>query len=80
MIEVEERWKRIRQEMENKRARNKFGILTGDLNKLVGNNELGLPGNQAEVSLGGRLLKEMLSSRKSFIRFMIMLSIRLLEK
>ena len=38
--------------MENIKARNVFCILTGDFNKLVVNNELGIPGNHAEVSLG----------------------------
>ena len=61
--EIEEKWKRLRQELENIRARNEFCCLAGDLNKLVGNTELGVPGNHAEVSLGGRLLKEMLASR-----------------
>ena len=66
-LDVQEKWKRIQQELENIRARNEFAILSGDLNKLVGNNEHEVPGSHAEESLGGRLLKEMLASRKSFL-------------
>ena len=38
-------------------------MLLGDLNKLVGNNKLGVPGNSSEISLGGKLLRELLSTR-----------------
>ena len=65
--EVEEKWQRLHQELENIRARNEFCCLAGDLNKLIGNSDLGVPGNHAEVSLGGRLLKEMLASRNWFL-------------
>ena len=66
-LDVQEKWRRLQQDLENIRARNEFAILAGDLNKLVGNNELGVPGNHAEESLGGRLLKEMLASRNWFL-------------
>ena len=40
-----------------------FCLLAGDLNKLVGDSELGVPGNSQEVSLGGRLLRELLATK-----------------
>ena len=43
--------------------RGEFCLLAGDLNKLVGDGELGVPGNSQEVSLGGRLLRELLATR-----------------
>ena len=52
--EVEEKWKRMLKDMEEIRAKGEYCVLTGDLNKLVGNDELGVPGNHPEVSPGGR--------------------------
>ena len=60
---IEARWNRLRKELEAIRARNEFCLLTGDLNKLVGCDELGVPGNKAEVSPGGKLLRAMLATR-----------------
>ena len=60
--EIEARWSRLRKEMEDIRARKEFCCLAGDLNKLVGNNELGVPKNSSEVSAGGKLLRGMLES------------------
>ena len=62
-LEVEEKWKRLRKELENIRARNEFCCLVGDLNKLVGNGEFGVRGNHPELSIGGKLLGELLASR-----------------
>ena len=39
------------------KGRGEFCCLGGDLNKLVGSGELGVPGNHPEVSLGGQLLR-----------------------
>jgi hypothetical protein len=61
--EVEKKWEKLRQEMENIRARKEFCCLSGDLNKLVGAGNLGIPGNHPEVSPGGRLLRELLATR-----------------
>ena len=51
--EVELKWSRLKAEMEAIRNRGEFCLLAGDLNKLVGNDEWGVPGNHPEVSLGG---------------------------
>ena len=61
--EVEEKWGRLRRLLEEIRMRGEFCLLAGDLNKLVGDGELGVPGNSQEVSLGGRLLRELLATR-----------------
>ena len=61
--EVEEKWNRLCQDLETIRARNEFCVLCGDLNKLVGRGELGVPENHEEVSLGGKLLRGLLASR-----------------
>ena len=60
--DVEAKCRSLHKEMENIRARNEFCLLDGDLNKLVGNDELGVPGNHPEISPGGRLLREFLST------------------
>ena len=60
--EIEEKWCKLRKEMETIKARGEFCLLVGDLNKLVGSDELGVPGNHPEVSPGGRLLRELLAT------------------
>ena len=40
--EVEEKWRRLRQALEDIRARNEFCVMAGDLNKLVGCDQLGI--------------------------------------
>ena len=61
---VEEKWGRLRKEMEEVRARGELCLLLGDMNKLVGNDEWGVEGNHPEVSPGGRLLREMFMTRE----------------
>ena len=60
--EVEKKWRRLRDVMEGVRARNELCLLIGDLNKLVGTGALGIPGNSPEISLGGKLLRELLAT------------------
>ena len=60
--EVESRWSRLLKEMEAVRMRGDFCCYAGDLNKLVGTGEYGVPGNTSEISLGGRLLRELLAA------------------
>ena len=60
--DVEKKWENIRKEMENIRIRKEFCVLNGDLNKHVGTGPLGVPGNHPEISLGGRLLRELLET------------------
>ena len=55
--EVEDKWRRLVKEMEEIRARGELCLLCGDLNKHVGNDELGIPGNHPDISPGGRLLR-----------------------
>ena len=42
--------------------RNDHVIICGDLNKLVGNDHLGIPGNHPEVSVGGQLIRDLVKS------------------
>jgi hypothetical protein len=65
--EVEVKWSRMKEEMENVRARNEFCLLAGDLNKLVGCDSLGIPGNHPELSFGGKLLRELLATKNWFL-------------
>ena len=65
--DVEEKWARIKKDMETILARNEFCCLAGDLNKYVGCGEKGVEGNKPEVSLGGRLLRELLATNKWFL-------------
>ena len=62
--EVEAKWQKFRKQMESITARGEFFLLLGDLNKLVGSDELGVPGNHPEVSPGGRLLRQLLATEE----------------
>ena len=66
-VEVEKKWKRLREVMEGVRARKEFCLLLGDFNKLVGNGEFGVSGNTSEISFGGKLLQELLSTRNWYL-------------
>ena len=60
--EVEAKWERLVKEMEAVRARGEFCLLAGDMNKLVGCDEAGVPGNHSEISPGGHLLRGLLAT------------------
>ena len=65
--EVDSRWSRLRTELDSIRARGDFCLVAGDLNKLVGCDVLGVPGNDPEVSYGGKLLQAMLASKNWYL-------------
>ena len=48
--EVDDKWGRLLKEMEAVRMRGEFCLYAGDLNKLVGIDEFGVPDNSPEVS------------------------------
>ena len=49
--------------METIRAGGEFYLVTGHLKKLFGCDELGVPGNKADISTGGNLLRELLATK-----------------
>ena len=55
--EVEEKWARLKGDLEEIRRKGGVLFVGGDLNKLVGSSYPGVPGNSPEISLGGRLLR-----------------------
>ena len=60
--EQEKRWGRLRKEMEGIRERGELCLLVGDQNKHIGADHLGVPGNHARVSAGGRLVRDLLAT------------------
>ena len=65
--DIEAKWMRLKRELDEIVSRNEFCLLIGDLNKLVGCDEYGVPGNHPEVSPGGKLLRELLMTGKWFL-------------
>ena len=59
---MERIWGKLCKEMEDIRTRKEFVCLAGDLNKLVGVGQWGVPGNHPDISLGGRLLRDLLAT------------------
>ena len=64
--EVEAKWGRLCREMEAIRNRQEFCCLSGDLNKLVGIGQFGVPGNHKEIYFGGRLLRKLVETGNWF--------------
>ena len=50
---VEAKWARLKHELDNIKGRGEECIFLGDLNKQIGNDELGVAGNHSEISFGG---------------------------
>ena len=57
--EVVARWGRLLKVLEAGRLRGDHVLLVGDLNKHVGNDHLGVPGNKSEVTTGGRMVRDL---------------------
>ena len=64
---VQARWARLRVELDKIKARGEECLLVGDLNKLVGNDMFGVTGNHSKVSMGGRLVRELIASEEYFL-------------
>ena len=62
--EIEARWSRLRKELDKIKARGEGCLLIGDLNKQVGSDDLGVAGNHSKVSIGGRLVRELLATKE----------------
>ena len=48
--------------VEEAKLRNDHVLVVGDLNKLVGSDHQGIPGNHPEVSVGGHLIRDLIES------------------
>ena len=59
---VYEAWNRLSEELFKIVAKQESVLLIGDLNKHIGNDELGVPGNHGKISFGGHLVRDLLSS------------------
>ena len=60
--EVKEKWERILKELYKIRSRGEECLLIGDLNKMVGCDQLGIKGNKDKISYGGQLLRELIAT------------------
>jgi hypothetical protein len=61
---VEARWARRKNELDDIKGRGEECIFVGDLNRLMGNDELGVMGNHSEISFGGKLERELLAAEE----------------
>jgi hypothetical protein len=59
---VETKWAKLKHELDKIKGRGEECIFLGDLNKLIGNDELGVHGNHSEISFGGKLVRELLAT------------------
>ena len=59
---VLEGWTEILKEIGSIEARKEMVLVLGDLNRAVGNDELGVLGNTAKVSYGGQLVRELIGT------------------
>ena len=65
--QVVARWARLKKEMDTITGRGEHCLLVGDLNKHVGNDDLGVQGNHDYISPGGRLMRDMVQSGDWFL-------------
>ena len=59
--EIEKRWMRIFDEVIKIEKRKESCIILGDMNKHIGNDEMGVKSNHSKISFGGGLLRALLS-------------------
>ena len=60
--EAEEKWMRLLNEINSIQKRKEHLLIIGDMNKHIGNDELGVAGNHPKISSGGELIRGFLSS------------------
>ena len=59
-IDIENRWKRIYDEIVKIESRKEACIILGDLNKHIGNDNLGVRNNHPKITFGGEFVRAML--------------------
>ena len=62
--EVNAKWERLLKELSKIKARGEECLFIGDLNKLVGNDQFGVAGNNDKISYGGQLLRELIATEE----------------
>ena len=60
-VDIENRWARIYEEVLKIQNRKEACIILGDLNKHIGNDDLGVKDNHPKISFGGELVRALLS-------------------
>ena len=64
--DILERWQRFLRELREIEERGENLIIASDMNRKVGNDDLGIKGNSEEVSHGGLLVRELIASGNYF--------------
>ena len=59
---IMESWNRLMQDIKEKENRKEHVLILGDLNRKVGTGELGVEGNNSNISFGGQLARDLLAS------------------
>ena len=62
--EVENSWWRLMADINDIDNRKEAMLLMGDLNRAIGNDELGIKGNKEKVSCGGELIKNLIGTKQ----------------
>ena len=65
--EVLENWIRLKQDITEVKERDEGLVLIGDLNRVIGDGNLGVKGNIPSVSFGGGVLRELLAEKEHFL-------------
>ena len=65
--EIQERFERLKYELDRIRRDKEGLILIGDLNKKIGSDNLGVKGNNPKVSYGGNLVRSLVESGEYFL-------------
>ena len=61
-VDLEDSWVAILEVIHDIIAKNEELIILGDMNRKIGNDKYGVPGNHPQISVGGQLIRDMLSA------------------
>ena len=62
--EIEKSWLRLMKDVKDIENRNEAILIIGDLNRAIGNDELGVKGNKSKTSFGGRLIRDLIKNHQ----------------
>ena len=65
--EIFESWGRLKKDLDEIKSRNESCLLTGDLNRAIGADKMGVKNNHPRISYGGQLVRELLEEGEYFL-------------
>ena len=61
--EIEKRWLRLESDIEEIESCNEAVMIMGDMNRAIGNGELGIKDNKDKISKGGKMIRDLINEK-----------------